>query len=251
MTYRDRFVGTHDIGCFSLGVGKNLSTVQGGMLATTDGKLAQRLREECSRFRSPALGESLGVAVNGIVSSLLTDPRIFRWSVYPALRLQDRFGKDWIDRFMDDPVEIPEEVSESMFTRMSNLQATLGLWRIRELTAVNSRLQGNARVYNESLPAHGPFHAQKSPEGEEGIYMHYTLRTENPRELRSHLLKQGWDTQRDYCCSCADLPAFHDPQTHFPVSRALEERVIFLPNYPDVPLEEIRRVMKTLSDLPA
>jgi len=244
LRYKDRYVGTHDIGCFSLGIGKNLSTIQGGMLTTTDGDLFHRLRTLQKDFRPPTLGSTLGLTLNGLLSSVLTHPSIFRWTVYPLLRLQDRLNKDWIDRFMDDPIRISDEVPPSFFTHMSNLQAVLGMWRLNDLASVNRCIQNNAKIYNDSIQDRALFHPQKTSDAEDGIYMHYTLRTQDPEALRSHLLKQGMDTQKDYCCSCADLPPFSDTSPPCPDARELEGRVVFLPNYPGLPEEDIRRIMQ-------
>ena len=245
LSYKNRYVGTHDVGCFSLGIGKNLSTVQGGMVTTTDSNLFEQLQREQINFREPSSGSTLGIALNGILSSALTHPRLFRWSVYLALRLQDLLKKDWIDRFMDDPIHLTETVPDSFFTHFSDLQATLGLWRLQELPSVNRRLGQNAKILNECMPDNAFFHPQKTPDEEEGIYMHYTLRTREPSILRSHFLKNGWDTQMDYCCSCADLAPFRNESAACPISKELDGHVIFLPNYPDLPEDEIRNVMRT------
>lgn len=244
LRYRGRYVGTHDIGCFSLGVGKNLSTLQGGMLATTDPALADRLRKDQATFQAPGRADVLSLAASAVVYATLTDPRLFRWAVYPVLRLQDRVGRDWVDRAMDDPFHVPEQAPASFRIHMSNLQAAMGLQRLQELPRVNAHLERNARAYTGALPREGDGVPQLPPEGEQALYMHYTLRSADPRGLRSRLLRLGIDTQLDYCRACAELPPFGNTDADCPVSRSLEDRVLFLPNYPDISEEEIRGRMR-------
>ncbi|WP_300667738.1 DegT/DnrJ/EryC1/StrS family aminotransferase [Desulfoluna sp.] len=75
---KGQFLGTlGDVGFFSLGRGKAFSTVEGGIVLTSNTHIATALKEELSQFREYRVPEIIGLALQSIILSIFMDPRFF------------------------------------------------------------------------------------------------------------------------------------------------------------------------------
>ena len=78
-----RYAGTHgDVGVFSLDKGKNITTLQGGIIVTDDDRLAQAIDDEISGFPQPGIVQALSSGVETDLAPISEIPpasRVMHW----------------------------------------------------------------------------------------------------------------------------------------------------------------------------
>ena len=123
---------------------------------------------------------------------LVTRPLIFGLTVYPALRLKLLMGQPLMDsavgnELLDDFVSTKPRV-----TRLSNLQAAMGLRQLQRIDLFNEGARRNAHRLTEKLGEVPGIKAPSSTEGDH-IYVYYPLTVDPERrdDLRHYLLQHG------------------------------------------------------------
>src|SRR6185436_14332686 len=98
-----RMVGTFgDIGIYSFAEGKNMPCFGGGAIATSDAVIARRAKDVLANAPMPTKGKLLKQAASIWLLALLTRPRVFGVTVYPALRLKLLLGQPLMDSEVGD-----------------------------------------------------------------------------------------------------------------------------------------------------
>jgi perosamine synthetase len=135
--YQNAYLGTRgDVGIFSLGRGKALSTVEGGVVITNSNELAVQLQEEYSHYPEYSLLQKLKLLGYALALWLLGRPSFF-WlpKALPFLRLGETIY---------DP-GFP-------LRKLSNLQAGFAQnWQLRLQTSQQARRENTAR-WQQHLP---------------------------------------------------------------------------------------------------
>lgn len=124
-----------DVGFFSLGRGKVFSTVEGGVVLTSDAEVAEAIKEELRLFKEYNAAEIFWLVVQAVVLSLFTDPRLF-WipKALPFLKL----GKTRFDPGFS-------------LKGMSGFQAGLSRGWQPALKRISAIRQANSAVWKEAL----------------------------------------------------------------------------------------------------
>ncbi|MBZ0253947.1 MAG: aminotransferase class I/II-fold pyridoxal phosphate-dependent enzyme, partial [Candidatus Methylomirabilis sp.] len=235
-------VGTRGVGCFAFGVGKNLSTLGGGMITTSEDGLAARLREVRDAMGFMPYEDLRGVFFGGLAQRLLTEPSVFTLTAYPVLRALMRRDPEKLMARFEDVKDMPSETPASFNLRLSNLQAALGLEQLKRIEARNARRRANAAVLTETLgDLEGVGLPTPLPETE-GAFLHYTLRLGKRDRLVALAMARGVDLQRDYCSSCPDLPFLAEFARDCPNARALPREVVYVPNHPSLTEADMREI---------
>ncbi|MCW9014627.1 MAG: DegT/DnrJ/EryC1/StrS family aminotransferase [Gammaproteobacteria bacterium] len=74
----ERYIGTYgDIGLFSLDKGKNITSIQGGIIVTNNDYLAELISSEISELPYPGFKQKLAEGLKLIIYSLLLHPRLY------------------------------------------------------------------------------------------------------------------------------------------------------------------------------
>lgn len=134
--YRGKKAGTFAVGCFSFYPTKNMTTGEGGLVATDDGALADQLRMYIGHGipSTPAQREK-------------SDRPWYRAAVLPGFNL-----------------------------RMSNIHAALGVGQLARLDAMNARRREHAAWYSERLAAHPELDLPVEADGCLHVYQMYTVK---------------------------------------------------------------------------
>ena len=244
-------VGTFgDIGVFSFAEGKNMPCFGGGAIATTDDEIARRAGEVLEQAEMPEPDVIRKNAVTIWLKWLLTRPAIFGMTAYPALRLKLMMGQPLMDSAVGD--ELLEEFGRSnpRVSRMSNLQAAVGLLQLKHIDAFNAGARRNAQVLTEKL---GQVPGLKAPDATEGnhIYVYYPLTVDQDKrdDLRNFLLKNGIDTKTSDMADCTALKQFHDPGAgDRPADAPREASILEICVYPVIKQDEMRRIAAVIRE---
>lgn len=244
-----RQVGTFgDIGIYSFAEGKNMPCLGGGAIATSDDRIATRAQDILAK--SPFL-EPKTISKKGIdvwIKWLLTRPAVFGASAYPALRLKLYQGKPLMDSAFGDELLDKYTRSDPKITRLSNLQAAVGLQQLKHIDTFNAGARRNAEILTEAL---GDVPGVKPPRslGADHIYVYYPLTVDPAKrdDLRHYLLRHGIDTKLSDMGDCRRFKAFQGPEhTLDPGTGPNETSILEICVYPVIPNSEMRKIAQVI-----
>lgn len=135
--------------------------------------------------------------------------------------------------------------------RLDSIQAGILLVKLKMLAEWNERRRERARIYSFLIP--GSQHQvimPYEPSWSRGVYHLYVIRTENRNELQAHLLNSGIGTGIHYPIPLHLQTAYENlgyKDGDFPVSEAAAGEILSLPMYPQIELEQQRRVTEQLT----
>lgn len=251
-----RHVGTFgDIGVFSFAEGKNMPCFGGGAIATSDDAVAARARNllESAPQASPASITRKAFTV--WVGWLLTRPRIFGVTAYPALRLKLALGRPLMDSSVGDELLAAFAASDPRVARMANLQAAVGLLQLPHIDAFNEGARRNASVLTDRL-GDVPGIRLPRPAGDDHIYVYYPLSVDPDKrdDLRHYLLRHGIDSKITDMSDCSALDVFCGQRGGGTAATEPREASILeicvYPVLPETQMRRIARVIRAWASLP-
>jgi len=222
---------------YSFGPMKNLNTIRGGMIATDDGALADRIR---AGLASAPVDRSLPVAT-GLVTALglwlATRRPVFGFAVYPGVRLVERS----MPGFLDDQLKMRPAEFESgrldagpLTFLMNGAEAAMGLTGLASLDeATRRRVRNTARLATalEGLPG---VTVPRAVPGAAPAWTNFVIRVPDRTRVRAGLLARGIDTTTGYLSACHEMPAFGPGTRPCPASAALVGEALYLPVWPEL-----------------
>ena len=233
-----------DIGIFSFAEGKNMPCFGGGAIVTSDEEIAGRAENILPGSPIAEKDAITKKALSIWVMWLLTRPFIFGMTAYQALRLKLLLGQPLMDSAVGDDLLEKFKNSNPRISRLSNLQAAIGLLQLNHIDAFNEGARQNARLLTENL---GEIPGIKTPDAIEGdhIYVYYPLTVDPDRrdDLRHYLLKRGFDTKTTDMSDCSALRPFRetDASDDHPAT-AKEASILEICVYPVISPQKMRQL---------
>lgn len=250
--YQGKKVGSFgDFSLFSFGVGKNMPCFGGGMLVTDNPELwkqVQGMIGDPSDLPSAPLKGLWGEVWSTSLTYFATRPRIFTYLVYPILRLLDLFGSSRLDGEAGREVVTTEVLSSHYRTRMSNLQAAVGLGQLARLEEVNRRVRENAAFLRRELSG---VNGIKSPVVIDGVlptFLYYRVQVENRPSFRRRLLRYRVDTTPDDMSACSAMPLFADLRASCPIAEQLPDRMVEIPNNANLKAKDLLYIARCIRE---
>lgn len=199
--------GWGDASVYTFGLTKNITTLSGAMVTTSDAELAAHLRVAVAACEPMPDDRMLREAVTGVAMAAATHPWVYPFTVEPVIRVGNRFGQDPIhDRFGERHVRYTEPPRGGR--RPGALQAAVGLTQLDRLEALNGARARNGRWLDEALRHVPGLVLPTYPRGAEPIYMSYVVHHPRRDELMVRLREDGVDTTLGYMSACPDDPTF-------------------------------------------
>jgi dTDP-4-amino-4,6-dideoxygalactose transaminase len=246
-SYMDRKVGGFgDLGAFTFAMAKNMPCFGGGMLTTNDEDTYRRLAHMVRPPGSERLKGLWKEVLTTTVNYLATRPRVFSNGVYPLIRASNALGLHLFDREPGQESVSATERQSGYFTRLTNLQATVGLHQLTRIEEINARMNHNAILYNELFKGQPGIKIPGLSPGRSHTFLYYRIEVPDRRDLRKELIRNGVDTMPDDMSNCADLPPFRGGETDLRVVPGLPESVLEIPNNFQLKEEDIRYIAKTV-----
>ncbi|HYB21639.1 MAG TPA: DegT/DnrJ/EryC1/StrS family aminotransferase [Thermodesulfobacteriota bacterium] len=247
-------VGTFgDIGVFSFAEGKNMPCFGGGAIATRNEEVAIRAQSILSGASVPAKKEVLKKAFSVWAKWLLTRPRVFGLTAYPALRLKLLLGQSLMDSPVGDALLGEFSGSNPRVVRFVNLQAAIGLLHLEQIDTFNAGARRNARLLTDGLEGAKGIRAPVIRSGDP-IYVYYPLTVsppvpENRDKFRGYLLRHGFDSKITDMSDCMELKAFQDTKDSRERENIRpEDSLLEICVYPIIPEKSIRRLARVIRE---
>jgi len=242
-------VGTFgDVGLFSFAEGKNMPCFGGGVITTSDEKIAQRARDILADAAMQSKGEIYEKAVSVWLKWVATVPWVFGVTMYPALRLKQLLGQPLLDSTVGDALLDQFEKSNPRIKRLSNLQAAVGLLQLRRIDAFNEGARRNARVLAEGL-ANVKHVVAPQTSDDNHIYVYYPLSVSADQrdDLRDYLLRNGIDSKITDMSDCSALTPFLDGDGPAPERQGPSEAsVLEICVYPMISQAKMRHIGRVI-----
>ena len=129
-------------------------------------------------------------------------------------------------------------------SRMDELQAAILNVKLPFLEADNHRRRAIAGVYNQNLSGEG-YLLPTAAENAEHAWHLYVIQSDNREELSAYLRHNGVGSGVHYPRAVHQQPAYQNRLRgceQLPVTEALVSRILSLPIYPQLALDDVRRV---------
>ncbi len=238
-TRNGRQAGTAgDAGLFSLGRGKSLSAGGGGLVVTSDDRIAAALRTEFLKVPGTSYAFAPVAFLENLAITILLHPRLF-WipNSLPMLKLG-----------------VTEFEPGFPMQGMSRLTAALLERLLGELDGLNRIRISNARSILSGLPEGSGFHSPELPASASPVFLRLPLLAANStlrdRSL-SRLRVAGIGASSYYPGAVCDIPGVAAflamPAAHCPAAESVARRILTLPTHPLVTSRDIRRMLEILA----
>lgn len=237
-TRNGRQAGTAgDAGLFSLGRGKALAAGGGGLLVTSDDRIAEAAHTQLLKLPNPSFASVPADFLENLAISLLLHPR-FYWlpNSLPLLKLG-------VTEF--DPA--------FSMRSMSGFTSALLRRLIGELDALNRVRIGNARRILSALPEGSGFRSPEPAAGASPTYLRLPLLAAD-NALRDRALTRlraaGIGASSYYPGAVCNIPGIDavlaTPGVHCPRAEGVARRILTLPTHPLVEPQDPQRMVEIL-----
>lgn len=244
--YKERKVGSFDIGCFSFGVGKNLSALGGGMVTMNDLTISQSLKDIKKEFVEERGFEIIKTIIKGYMTRMLTYPNIYFFLVYPVLYISYLFNIGIFNKSPDDNRLLPTIIPESFKKKIPAPLSCTGIEQLKKIEYHNSILKENAAILFEELGNIDLIRFQKVLPFADNIYYHIAVRVKEREGFIRCMGLRGIDIQKDYCSPCAYLDIFKEFKTDCPVSKEISSEMVYIPNHPSLSRYDMRYIAREI-----
>lgn len=230
-------------GIFSFGMAKNVNSFYGGLVATDDDALRDRLKAELADAPYQARELLLKRVVLCLVGDILTWRPIFDAFTFWIYRYGYLHGVEAITnrwRGEDEPVRRPS-FPPSMLRRMTPMQARLILRALPSVDADMHARVRHARLYHEGLQDIDAIGRPRFRDDGSHVYLTYPIQVEDRDRLLRFLTVHGRDLTVQHIGNNAEYACFSEFSRDCPNSAAAGRQVILLPTYPAYGPTEVRR----------
>lgn len=229
-----------DVAFFSLGRGKSISTVQGGIIVTNNDSIAENISKIIDSVDCWKIGHEICLLVKAIGLSFFLDPeRYYIPQTVPFLNL----GANVYD---------PGFKIEGF----SKVQADLGNRLFCKLDEYNLKRCQNAEFYKARFSENGFFHLPKIHEGSQPIYLRFPIIFKN-NDLResvfNDLTKYRLGANKNFPHPLNEINGFKrfliNGKKKFPRAKHLTKVLLTLPTQPMVEGRDLQKITKIISKL--
>jgi len=244
---RDRRLGTiGDVGIYSFGFFKNLSTWRGGMVVSNDRKLIERIRKRTQNCVRASGRKVLLSVLAGLIVDVSTWPPFFSRLVYPVVRRNFGFVNRWLDP--EASAARLNSMPHDYFIPMRNWQGRVGLSQLDRVDRDTTARFRTAMLYHDGLASLSGIIKPRQTDDLSNIYTYFPIQIRNRQHLLRHAQKRGRDFAAQHLRNCADLPEFRDLYRDCPNARAAASELVLLPTYPRYPAKEVQRNIEVLQE---
>jgi dTDP-4-amino-4,6-dideoxygalactose transaminase len=244
-TLNGRPVGSFGpVSTVSLGLFKNVSTLEGGAVLTDDDALAARMRAIAAKWPPLPRAALLRTWLSWAVYGLATRPEIFSLAVHPLLSLPELLAPGWTSRvaYRPDPSWEAGELDLAEQRRgFLGVQAGIGVRALADAEGLTATRVANAAILEEVLSGVPGIKLQRAPAGARSIRLNYpVLIPERDRRLPRIRQESGVDLTPGYVRNVSAFPAFARFAGPCPVAARVEREHAYVPVQHDMPPEVFR-----------
>jgi dTDP-4-amino-4,6-dideoxygalactose transaminase len=230
-------------GVFSFGRAKTVNAFYGGMVVTSDARLAEAIRAELAQLPDEDSAKLAKRIAHCVVGDVMTVPPVFSPMTFRIFRLGAVRGVKAVNKIVqteDDPKR-KAALPEAYRRRMTSLQARLVLEQLPALDRNTAKRLELARIYQEGLAGLAGIRLPPWREDGSHIYLQYPVQLEDRWDYVRYMMRHGRDLAIQHMSSAAELEIFQDFARDCPNARKTAERLVLLPTYPGYGADEAKK----------
>jgi len=252
--FKGKMLGSFGAGSiFSFGLMKNLNTLFGGLVATNDQQVFEKVKSQTHLARRSYHLPYIKQAMVAGTLNIATSHPFFDFFAYPLIFLDGALGLDIaykLAKMRPRTFETGGVCLDDIVLAPSKVAASLGLLGLERLEHENNLRKENANRLIEALKDIQGVRYQKPLLDTEPVWTNFVICHPRRDELRLRLLKRGIDSTKGYLVACHRL--FSDKallEGSFEESERLERENLYLPCHLDVTPKDIEKIRDVLSGL--
>jgi len=248
---KDRHAGTiGDIGIFSFGRYKHISSLYGGMLVTNKKSLHEKISNEYATFDGTKKSKLLKRCIELSVKDLLTKTCLFQFFLFQIIRISEKFDITFLKRIFgsENDLSIKKKIPSDYLERLSQSQARMTINQLDQLKSNHLKRIENAKEYYKALKGHDRIGLPPWREDMSHIYTYYPVQFDDRDSMIKHLIGCKRDASVQHYKNCADLNAFGNFYRDCPVARKVARSTILLPTYPSYRISEIHKTCTVIDE---
>jgi dTDP-4-amino-4,6-dideoxygalactose transaminase len=226
--YKNKKLGSFGtFGVFSFGIGKNLPCFGGGMVVTNNEQLYKRLKEKTVNLPLSNRRSFFAKIIKDFICFVTTSYPVFNFIVFPVIFLSNILNLKYFDTFLNENID-EESFRNSISNqpKFTNLQATIGLYQLRDLDGYNIKILNNAARYDSLLDGDVKLCSEINPKDIKPMRHYYIIHNKNRDLFRKRLLFRGIDTQPDDMSNCSKVGMSASSNDVYPNTiKALQENM--------------------------
>jgi dTDP-4-amino-4,6-dideoxygalactose transaminase len=235
-----RKVGTiGGIGILSLGRGKNICTLGGGVILSDNDSFGRWITEAIKPFAKESVASGLEKVLTGMALSFLLNPKMY---IIPSNLPFLNLGANVFDPGFK-------------ITRFANLNAELGRQAFLSLDRYNQIRIKNARLLNDSLRGNGKVKIPRQNHDGRSVYLRFPILLPT-KETRDRVFQKLSQHRLGASCSYPtplnEITGFRkylSNRDEFPGAKFVADRILTLPTHPYVEPDDIMRMIRIISYL--
>lgn len=223
-----------DVGIFSFGMLKTVTSFYGGAILCRDGALADEIRNDLNQW--PLMSRKFllkkmfrGASLDLATKSLLFDSGVY-WVFRYALLHDKSFLKNKLDT--DSNPKAFHELPEPYAARMTRAQAEIIFLQLKSLASHRSERIAKAKLYNDGLVGLKDLVLPPLRTDYSHVYGYYCIQIPDRDGLSKFMIRRLRDVQISHHRNCAGLPCFAKYAQDCPNAARAEKQVLYLPVYP-------------------
>jgi dTDP-4-amino-4,6-dideoxygalactose transaminase len=232
-----------DVGVFSFGMAKNITSFLGGMLVTSRRRIYDSVRARMQSFpmisKQRLTEKVISCLIKDIFSSDIFFPKllfkIFRFGYKHDINAMTKLIESELDLSLKKSLPIDYQ------TKLSPLQAQMILKKIDRINDDFLHRLKCARLYHDGLKDIDELRLPPLLEDGSHVYNYYAIGYKDRTALRMHLMDCNRDVALQHIKNTADLPAFKPYYRDCPHCRIWANETIMMPNYIKYRLDEVER----------
>lgn len=240
----DRHAGTiGDIGIFSFGRYKHVSSLFGGMLVTNQKSLHTKISNQYAKFTKTSKSKLIKRCLELLIKDLLTKTFLFQLVLFPFIRISEKYDIIFLKRIFGSENDLTkkEKIPSSYLERMSESQAKMAINQLVQVKANNLKRIENAQIYYQALKKNSTIKLPPMRDDLSHIYTYYPVQVSDRECLIRYLISSNRDASIQHYKNCADLVIFEKYYRECPIARKVSHSTILLPTYPRYRITEIEK----------
>jgi perosamine synthetase len=240
----DRHAGTiGDIGIFSFGRYKHVSSLFGGLLVTNQKSLHTKISNQYAKFTKSSKSKLIKRCLELLIKDLLTKTFLFQLVLFQLIRISEKYDIMFLKRIFssENDLTIKEKIPSNYLELMSESQAKMVISQLAQVKANNFKRIENAQKYYQALKKNGILKLPPMRNDLSHIYTYYPVQVNDRECLIRTLILSKRDASIQHYKNCADLVIFEKYYRECPIARKISHSTILLPTYPRYRNTEIEK----------
>jgi len=249
--YNNKFIGTlGDIGFYSFGMFKFVSTLNGGFITTNNDKLYEKFKKELYTFKKPEVLPLIKMFFKALFITFNTHNIIFKKLVSHIIKFGHLKNVNIINKFSknDPAVKKINFLPEKYKIKISNYQAQSIIKQL-DSNIKNKKIRNeNASIYYKELSEINELIIPEYIVGTQDSWINFPIQYKNRNDLLSFLFKNDRDIAKYYYRNCNELKIFDQYKKNLPNIKIIVKNLIMLPTYPSYNKKQIYQNIKIIKN---